>query len=110
MTQVINIDELVEEQPVLVIISKGKEHKALPVSIDAFVKNLKMIETLNEKSSFADEIEVCIQVIANSFPTLAVEEIRSWQVQTIQKIFAAVRGMDGQNAEVSGEAGNPPAN
>ena len=111
MTKIINMDDLAEE-PILTIVCDGVSHNAQPTTIEDFIANMKLVESLTPQSTFLDEIEVCIKVIGRAFPTIGEEKIRKWQVTAIQKVFAAVRGFDGQNASTGDEKsaeGNAPA-
>lgn len=109
MTSVINIDDLIDEKPLLVIKSKGVEHAARPTSVGDFLANLKAVEGLKVNSSQSEEIEVAMGVILRSFPTLTREEVEGWRIDAIQKIFQAVQSVDGNNAEGQDEAGNQSA-
>lgn len=111
MTQVVNFDALQDEPPFILEIG-GKSHPMKIASIQDFVENMRLIETLGANSSFLDELEVSVKVIARAFPTLTEDEIRGWQVGTIDKLFKLSRGeniFETPEAKAEGEVGNAPA-
>lgn len=104
MTKIINIDALREETPFILVVD-GVEHKMKAPSIQDFIENTEMVEKLGVNPSLKDEFNVAVKAIKRAFPTIDEAVIRSWEIKTVEKLFAIARG-DEAVAEKMDEEGN----
>lgn len=93
MTKILNIDDLVEEAP-LVIEMRGKKHEMKPSTMGDFIANMKDLESLSAAPGVVAETEITVRIILRAFPTLTEADVMSWPTAAIGRIFDIVRGID----------------
>lgn len=109
MTKVLNFDELLSE-PAYTVIIKGVEHHMQTPTLEDFIANLKDMEALAAAPNMLAEVEATARMIARAFPTLTEADVRQWPVPAIERLFATIRGFDGDTTVTEASAeGNAAA-
>ena len=93
MTKILNIDELINEAPMIVVID-GVEHKMKTATLEDFLQNMKDLEAMAAAPSIVAETEITVKMIARSLPTLTEEDILKWPMPAITRLFDIVREAD----------------
>ncbi|MDE4297086.1 hypothetical protein PXK56_18015 [Phaeobacter gallaeciensis] len=96
MTTVINLNELAKEPDVVIVTSDGERHAMKPATVQSFIDNVKMVESLGTNASVVEEMEVMIKIITGAFPTISEDEVRGWPLENLQSISDLARGQNGE--------------
>lgn len=95
-TQYLNLDELVADEKVLVI--KGQHHPLMPVSVETFVRNVKLVQELGTNPGFDKEVETIVKMLGDAFPSVGEAEFRKMPLDHLNKILSFAQDNDGTNA------------
>lgn len=109
-TNLIDLDAI-DNFPDLVVKLAGKEHKLVPVSVDDFVANTKLLASLGKDGDLEKEVEGLKSIILRAFPTMDRDDLGRVPLVNLNKLVGVAQGNDGTNAvkeEVEAE-GKPEA-
>lgn len=108
MTKILNLDEIPNEIDQTVIY-KGESHAFRPLSVDEFIKTVRLSEEVQnddgdtDSESFSRRIATLRDSIGNSFPTLA-PHIPTMPFNSLMAIFEFLaKTADGDAAKVAAE-------
>ncbi|AMB48261.1 hypothetical protein [Methylobacterium sp. AMS5] len=98
----------------LVVKLGGKEHELVPVTVESFVANTKLLQKLGAQDGDLEaEVNTVIEVILRAFPTMTDKMLRAMPLANLNKLMAAAQNDDGtkavQNAVAKEAPANPPA-
>lgn len=102
MTQVINLDLLVDDAPIAVTV-KGKTYKMQTPTLSNMVQNMKEIEALGMNPSMLTEIEASIRIIQRAFPDLKEGVLMELNLKQLTKLGDFARGASGEIATPDAE-------
>jgi len=110
MTQYLDLDALVNVEKTVRF--KGKEHKLKHVSVQDFVDNVKLAQSLGPDAGIEKEVEATITMLLKAFPTMDRADLMDVPLEALNKILAFAQANDGSDA-VKGAAeadakANPP--
>lgn len=94
---IINIADLKKEPDVQITDLEGDVHVMNRATVGSFIENVERIEKLGVNASTKEEMDLMIEVICASFPTLTAENVKSWPLESLAAISDLARG---QNAEL----------
>jgi hypothetical protein len=108
-TTIIDLDA-VDQFPDVVAKLGGKKHKLVPVSVEDFIANTKLLQTLGKDGDIDAEVSGLIQIILRAFPTMTEDMLRKLPLVNLNKLMGIAQDHDGTK-KVQGEAseGNPAA-
>ncbi|MCP1540058.1 hypothetical protein [Methylorubrum extorquens] len=101
-TNLIDLDA-VDNFPDVTVLLGGKEHKLVPVSVDDFVKNTKLLAALGKGGDLEAEVKGLKEIIVRAFPTMDIELLGKVPLVNLNKLVGVAQGHDGTN-QVQGEA------
>ncbi|SER25835.1 hypothetical protein SAMN05216548_1144 [Faunimonas pinastri] len=91
----------------------GVEHHLKPVTVEDFVENTKLIQSLGVSGKLEDEVDTVIQMLVRAFPTMTVEQLKKLELVKLNALLDFAHKNNGQKqGEASAEAeatANPPA-
>lgn len=93
MAKIFNVDELAKEERSIVL--KGKTHAVNEMSVDSYLKTMKIANDLDspeKKNSQEAQISAVVQTIALAIPTITAEELRALPFDQMNAIAQFVRG------------------
>lgn len=96
MTKVINLADLAKEPEVVIVTTDNVRHAMKPATVQSFIDNVKLVESLGTNASVVEEMEVMIKIITGAFPTISEAEVRSWPLENLQSISDMARGQNGE--------------
>lgn len=94
--QILNIDDLAEVKRQIVF--NGVKHDVIETSVQQFINALKSAEELEEASSTGDKVklskqmEMSVDTIIDSIPTIPREELMKKPVEVLHVILKFLRG------------------
>nr|WP_042670043.1 hypothetical protein [Methylobacterium sp. B34] len=108
-TKIIDLDA-VDQFPDIVAKLGGKRHKLVPVSVEDFIANTKLLQTLGKDGDIDAEVSGLIQIILRAFPSMTEDMLRKLPLVNLNKLMGIAQDNDGTK-KVQGEAseGNPAA-
>lgn len=83
---------------------KGKEHKLREATVEDFIVNAKAIENLTMNASPTKELEITMQMVKRSFPTVSDEDLNGLTFSQLKAIADYAREANGEVAEKQDEA------
>ncbi len=108
----IDLDAVAEREVVVVI--GGQEHKLVPVSVDDFVANTRMIAELGSLEGDAEKtLKLTKDLLVQAFPTMTIDQIGKMSMTQMNKLVELAHGANGQKAAEASAAeaeatANPP--
>lgn len=102
-TQYLDLDALASDN-VKVLKFQGAEHKLVPVTVDAFIANVKAVQELGVSPSFEAEVDAVVAMLARAFPTFPVPQMRELPLEHLNKILDFAQNNDGTK-QAESEAG-----
>lgn len=93
MVKILNIDELVQEAPIVIVLG-GEEHAMKIPTLEDFLMNMKDLEAMAAAPNMTVETEMTIRMIARAFPSLTEERVRQMPMPAVERLFAIVREAD----------------
>ena len=100
-TQYLDLDALLTVEKVLKV--GGKEHKLQPVTVEGFVRNVKMVQDLGKSGDLETEMKLIVSMLSDAFPTFPESEMRKLPLDHLNKILAFAQENDG-TTDVAKEA------
>jgi hypothetical protein len=94
--------DTVDQFPDVVAKLGGKEHRLVPVTVDDFVANTKLLQTLGKTGDFEEEISGLIKIILRAFPTMTEDMLRKLPLVNLNKLMGIAQDHDGTK-KVTGE-------
>lgn len=91
------------EVPEVVVKLGDKQHKMVPLSVEAFIAGVKDSQDLGTTPDFATEFGVVTRMILRSFPTMSEEELRKMPMASLNKLLTFTQSVNGHD-DVSKEA------
>lgn len=92
-TKYLNLDDLASA-PKRVLTVGGKEHEMKEETVQDFIDLAQKLQKIDrDESSFVDQIELTIQVLEQSFPTVEKGFFRNLSPEKLNKVFEFTRGM-----------------
>jgi hypothetical protein len=113
-TQFIDLDAI-DNFPDVTVQLGGKKHKLVPVSVDDFVANTKLLAALGKAGDIEQEVEGLKQIILRAFPTMTIEMLGKVPLVNLNKLVGVAQDHDGSNdvkkeaAEQAAAEGKPEA-
>lgn len=98
-TQFLDLDAV--DLPVqLVVKLGGKEHPLVPVTVESFVANTKLLQQLSKAKDgdLEAEVNLVIKVILRAFPTMTDEMLRKMPLANLNKLMGVAQDNDGTKA------------
>lgn len=114
MAESVRYIDLDEIKPAVEVVVKlgGKEHRMVPLTVDGFIDNFRLIE--GQKTGIREQMDVIKQILTRAFPTLTPDILGKLTLEQLQQLRDQVASVNGQKAtedeiaaEVSAEE-NPP--
>ncbi len=96
MTTVINIKELAAVPAVIIVDENDVKHEMKSATVQTFIDNVKLVESMGTNVSAVDEMEAMIKIILGAFPTLTEEGVRGWPLEVLSNISDLARGQNGE--------------
>lgn len=106
--RVINLDSIKTQSPIVIVLNE-KRHEMKPATVQTFVDNMKLIESLGTEPSVLKEIEVAMIIIGRAFPTITEDELKELPFDALQQISEFARGANEEIAttnEAEAASGN----
>ena len=113
-THFLDLDEVDANAKQVVIKLDSVEHKLTPITVQDWIANTKMIQSLQAAEGDVEkEIDAMISMITRSFKTLEHDTLKQLPLAKLNKIMEFARANNGEKvveAEAAAEAkANPPA-
>lgn len=108
----IDLDAVAQEDVVVRI--AGKDHPLVPVSVDNFIANTRMIEKLGDLTGNAEAtLDLTKDLLLQAFPSMTAEQIGKMSMTQMGKLVELAHGANGQKAAtdtaaVEAAKANPP--
>lgn len=96
-TNLIDLDA-VDNFPDVTVKLGGKNHKLVPVSVDDFVANTKLLAKLGMGGDIGAEVEGLKDIILRAFPTIERELLGKVPLVNLNKLVGMAQDNDGSNA------------
>lgn len=111
---ILDLDAVIPEREVVVKLD-GKDHKLVPVTLEDYLKNTKLIRDLatgGEDVDFQKEFDIAIDMVDRAFPSITKDRLQKLTLIQLNKLAEFARGADGtevaKDAEVQAAEANPP--
>ena len=109
MTKILNLDDLETGLEKTVTI-KGVDYVMVPLSVEAFINQMKEIAALGDKELSALEMyEMSLTVIQRAFPGLSDETLHGLNTHQVDALYAFLKETGEEQVEAGLEAVNDPA-
>lgn len=108
----LDLDAVAEERPEVTLKLDGKTHVLQQATVESFIKNTKLLQSLGVDGDMEAETGTVIKIIRSSFPTIT--EDRLWklgldQLGAVMKFARENNGEEEVEKQMEGEkAENPP--
>ena len=89
MTKMLDLDSLVSEQRVLRL--NGRDHEMVEMSVEEFINLMRETDKLDAKTSFADQLEMMVDLVSRRFPSIPKEELRALGLTKLNAILEFAR-------------------
>lgn len=108
----IDLDAVDPNANEVVIKLGGEEHKLVPITVEDFITNTKLVQSLGTSTDIEKEFEIVINMLCRSFPTIKEDQFRKLPLEKLNRILEIARANNGEE-EVKKEAEaeaqeNPP--
>mgnify|MGYP001767808497 CR=1 FL=1 len=105
----LDLDAVLAETPEVVIKLFGNEHKLVPLSVDGFLGNLKIVEKLGLNPSTEEEIAAVKEMLLKSFPTISEGDLSKLTLPQLQRFLEFAQSANGENEVKESAEGNSVA-
>jgi hypothetical protein len=109
-TKYLDLDSFANEQEFVVKL-KGIEHKLVSLTVNDFIFNTKLIQSLGTAPDIETELNAVIKMLTRAFPTMTEEMLRGMEIQKLNAILDFAHANNGQRAgeaEAKAEAATNP--
>ena len=86
MSNILNFDELTTPAP-KVFRYKNEDHVAADVTLQQYLDRLKMTQNVTADSPIAEQMDVMIRILTDTFPMIAVNEWRNMSLAKLNVIM-----------------------
>ena len=97
-TKYLDLDSVLADEPEVVVKLNGKEHKLAPLSVSGFVENVKQAQALPNEPTIDQEVDMMIDVLLRSFPSMQREELLKLSFAHLNRIVEFSQNATGQAA------------
>ena len=98
----LDLDELL---PASVAVKyKGQSYDVVPVSVETFIANMKLIQEVGQDASPEDEIRLIVTLVNKSIPTFPAEDLYKLSLEQLRGLLEFVKKFNGETADVAKHA------
>lgn len=95
-TKILNLDEITPPLEVVVKLN-GKEHKLKTFTVEDFVENTKLAQSVTgTELTVEEEVNIVIKMLIRAFPTMSESDLRSMSLDKLSAILEFARENNGQ--------------
>lgn len=110
----IDLDAVVPQNEVVVKLD-GADHRLVPITLEDFVKNTKLVEKLNEGDKTDGEalelqVNTLIDMVGRAFPTIGADRLRRLNIPQLNQLLDVAKSNNGQETVEKEAAAEAAAN
>ena len=91
---------------------KGVKHKLVPITVEAFIANMKAVQKLGVSADTEAETNMLLEMLMHAFPTMTMADLRSMSLSQMAELMNFAKKYNGQEkteqAMEAEAAANPP--
>lgn len=106
MTNFLDLDAVAEETKYSFKLD-GVTHELKITTVDDFIENTRLIESLGTSATMDDEIKVIVKILCRLLPSLNEERLRKLTLPQLRKLNEWARGAGGEKTETAPAAEAP---
>ena len=76
----------------------GTEHKLAALTVDDFIFNTKLIQSLGTAPDIESELSAVVKMLTRAFPTMTEEMLRKLEIRKLNAILEFAHSNNGQRA------------
>jgi hypothetical protein len=90
--------DAIETEVNLVVKLKGHEHRMVPITVQDFIQNMQIVQSMGTAGDITKEMELLITMLDKVFPTITRDELWKLTLPQLQAMFNMAQKLGGAEA------------